>query len=108
MVGTVSEPLSAVQRGGNWGNGANAGALSVNLNNAPSHTNSNIGFRCPPSYIEPLVWCSSRLSLRQARAGELVYSALGTKPDGGRTSVSDLPNQEIWRRKIRKVPGASQ
>lgn len=38
--------VHAVQRGGNWNNGANAGALSVNLNNAPSHTNSNIGFRC--------------------------------------------------------------
>jgi len=36
----------AVQRGGNWNNGANAGALSVNLNNAPSNSNSNIGFRC--------------------------------------------------------------
>jgi len=41
------KPIShAVQRGGNWNNGANAGALSVNLNNAPSNTNSNIGFRC--------------------------------------------------------------
>lgn len=41
------KPIShAVQRGGNWNNGANAGAMSVNLNNAPSNTNSNIGFRC--------------------------------------------------------------
>ena len=41
------KPIShAVQRGGNWNNGANAGALSVNLNNAPSNSNSNIGFRC--------------------------------------------------------------
>lgn len=38
--------VHAVQRGGNWNNGANAGPLSVNLNNAPSNSNSNIGFRC--------------------------------------------------------------
>jgi len=39
-----------IQRGGNWNNGANAGALSVNLNNAPSNTNSNIGFRCTSQF----------------------------------------------------------
>lgn len=38
--------VHAVRRGGNWNNGANAGPLSVNLNNAPSNSNSNIGFRC--------------------------------------------------------------
>ncbi len=36
----------AVNRGGNWNNGANAGLFYANLNNAPSNTNSNIGFRC--------------------------------------------------------------
>jgi hypothetical protein len=33
-------------RGGNWNNGTQAGAFSVNLNNAPSNSNNNIGFRC--------------------------------------------------------------
>lgn len=32
-------------RGGNWNNGANAGLGALNLNNAPSNRNSNIGFR---------------------------------------------------------------
>jgi len=37
---------SAVIRGGNWNNGADDGPFSANLNNAPSNTNNNIGFRC--------------------------------------------------------------
>jgi hypothetical protein len=32
-------------RGGNWNNGSNAGVLTLNLNNGPGNTNSNIGFR---------------------------------------------------------------
>ncbi len=36
----------AVKRGGNWDNGADAGVFYANLNNAPSDSNSNIGFRC--------------------------------------------------------------
>ena len=36
----------AVQRGGNWNNGANAGPFAANLNNEPTNTNTNIGFRC--------------------------------------------------------------
>ncbi len=31
--------------GGNWNNGANTGVFNVNLNNARSNVNSNIGFR---------------------------------------------------------------
>ena len=42
--------VSAVQRGGNWNNGRNAGVFSANLNNAPSNSNGNIGFRCPPEH----------------------------------------------------------
>lgn len=33
-------------RGGNWNNGANSGLFTLNLNNAPSNVNTNIGFRC--------------------------------------------------------------
>jgi len=36
----------AVKRGGNWDNGANDGPFSGNVNNDPSNTNNNIGFRC--------------------------------------------------------------
>jgi len=36
----------AVKRGGNWNNGADAGLFSAYLNNAPSNSNTNIGFRC--------------------------------------------------------------
>jgi RNA-directed DNA polymerase len=32
-------------RGGNWNNGANAGVFNLNLNNARSNANTNIGFR---------------------------------------------------------------
>ena len=35
----------AAIRGGNWNNASNAGVFSLNLNNAPSNTNTNIGFR---------------------------------------------------------------
>ena len=42
----------ALPRGGNWNNGTNSGVFTANLNNDPSNTNTNIGFRCvfrPPS-----------------------------------------------------------
>ena len=35
-------------RGGNWNNGSNAGLGALNLNNARSNANSNIGFRPAP------------------------------------------------------------
>lgn len=37
---------SGFLRGGNWNNGANTGSFTLNLNNTPSNTNTNIGFRC--------------------------------------------------------------
>jgi len=37
--------LRAAIRGGNFNNGANAGVFYLNLNNAPSNSNYNIGFR---------------------------------------------------------------
>ncbi len=36
----------ALLRGGNWNNGTNTGVFTANLNNDPSNTNTNIGFRC--------------------------------------------------------------
>lgn len=71
----------AVQRGGNWNNGAQAGVFSMNVNNAPSNSNTNIGFRCPPNF-----------------SGEnpVVQSLdAGAKPIcGGRTSVLARPTDE--------------
>ena len=32
-------------RGGNWNNGANAGAFSLNLNNPRSNVSTSLGFR---------------------------------------------------------------
>jgi len=36
---------AAAYNGGNWSNGANAGLLYLNVNNAPSNANTNIGAR---------------------------------------------------------------
>lgn len=36
----------AALRGGDWNNGTNDGVLTLNLNNAPSNVNNNVGFRC--------------------------------------------------------------
>ncbi len=33
-------------RGGNWNNGSNAGAFTLNLNWDTGNTNNNVGFRC--------------------------------------------------------------
>jgi len=45
-VGIESIARRAVLRGGNWNNETNDGAFTVKLNNEPSNTNTNIGFRC--------------------------------------------------------------
>jgi len=37
--------FAAVNRGGNWNNGTNAGLGTANLNNGPGNRNSDIGFR---------------------------------------------------------------
>ena len=44
--GGALKKFCAFIRGGNWDNGANAGAFTLNLNNAPENSNTNIGFRC--------------------------------------------------------------
>jgi len=41
-------------RGGNWTNGANAGVFALNLNNARSNVNTNIGFRAAFSHSQIL------------------------------------------------------
>ena len=42
----LTTPERAVRRGGRWGSGANAGPLCASLENAPTHANGGIGFRC--------------------------------------------------------------
>ncbi len=37
---------NAFLRGGSWSSGANAGAFALYLSNAPSASNTNVGFRC--------------------------------------------------------------
>jgi hypothetical protein len=37
--------VRAALRGGNFNNGSNAGVFNLNLNNSPSNSNYNIGFR---------------------------------------------------------------
>lgn len=38
-------PILRALRGGNWNNTSNAGVFYLNLNNARSNANNNIGFR---------------------------------------------------------------
>ena len=44
-VGLHLLSLRAALAGGNWNNGMNAGVFALNLNNSPTNTNNNIGFR---------------------------------------------------------------
>lgn len=39
--------------GGNWNNGSNAGVFNVNLNNARSNSNNNIGLRPALPHLRP-------------------------------------------------------
>jgi hypothetical protein len=42
----LKKAVGAFLRGGNWNNTSNAGVFTLNLNNGPANTNTNIGFRC--------------------------------------------------------------
>gem|GEM_PF-5792113 len=71
-------------RGGNWNNGANDGAFTLNLNNAPSNVNTNIGFRCSryASYTSAARTKASRGFVRAAQA-------YGRAPSRDRTMGND-------------------
>lgn len=62
-------------RGGSWNNGSNAGVWAVNLNNARSNVNTNVGFR-------PF----------QAGVGRVVL--MGTAPARCLNESWSLPNRE--------------
>ena len=64
---TVFNHGRAVQRGGNWNNGANAGPFYTNLNNAPDNTNTNIGFRCCSGLLQGIIPLRSYNYLRVQR-----------------------------------------
>ena len=51
-------------RGGNWNNGSDDGAFTLNLNNTPSNTNNNIGFRCASDQAYVLVLVLKRQNER--------------------------------------------
>jgi len=90
----------AVQRGGNWDNGAQAGVFSMNVNNAPSNSNTNIGFRCPPNYFKHFVWSSSKFSICDRRElGHPISLGCWGKADLWRENFGiGLP----YRRKMRR------
>lgn len=54
-VGVCLYSAAGFIRGGNWNNGANAGAFTLNLNNAPSNVDTNIGFRCARYVLRALL-----------------------------------------------------
>lgn len=89
--GLVSNQLRLPYRGGNWNNTSNAGLGYVNLNNARSNTNTNIGVR-PASAHFPK---SEVLSLR----GEI--QCLSERIQGPRLQLMDRKNLSDQR----VVPG---
>ncbi len=75
--------VCAAIRSGNWDNGANDGPFTLNLNNAPSNVNTNIGFRCAS------IQASFAPAFTKASAG---------KPEQNRrfTEWRSLTNVKIW------------
>lgn len=45
-----SPTLMAFNRSGTWNNGPNSGAFTLNLENTPSDSNENLGFRSALEY----------------------------------------------------------
>lgn len=86
-AGSLLLAARAFIRGANWNNTSNAGVFTLNLNNAPSNTNTNIGFRCS-RYTHPRMYSSSD-ELRAHRGGG-VRSARTKNPEDFR------PCQEMY------------
>ena len=70
----------AVKRGGNWNDGANAGPFAVNLNNAPTDTNTNIGFRCCNS-LQSQIFCLYEDTKQCKKTTSIQIQACRYKPD---------------------------
>jgi len=96
---SISTAGRAVQRGGNWNNGANAGPFCANLNNAPSNTNYNIGFRCCSGPPEDAVL--SRESGQPEVQVPLRSIPFGLKTGGGAEQiVSVAPPMNLYKNYI--------
>lgn len=93
----ISGCAGAVLRGGNWNNDVNAGVFASNLNNAPTNTNTNIGFRCvfvPGFWVETgrFFW---RARIEKARSfSSRYFLPLGnfSLPHLGHASIGRSPN----------------
>ncbi|MCK6594214.1 MAG: LysM peptidoglycan-binding domain-containing protein, partial [Bacteriovoracaceae bacterium] len=93
----LRECAGAVLRGGNWNNDVNTGVFASNLNNAPTNTNTNIGFRCVfvPGFWVETGWIFWRARSERARS----FSSRNFLPLGnfslpllGHTSIERLLN----------------
>ena len=60
--------------GGNYGNGSNAGLFYLNVNNAASNANSNIGGRLANDYRQKA--SGSRASVQRVSFGAIVQTML--------------------------------
>lgn len=63
----------AVQRGGNWNNGANAGPFCANLNNAPTNVNNNIGFRCCSGFFDFARFLRKSCNLKMQNRSQSIF-----------------------------------
>lgn len=77
--GVSGVSAGAVIRGGNWNNDLNAGVFAANLNNAPSNTNTNIGFRC---VFVPCLWIETRVKNLRVRSERALLFHLAFWPLG--------------------------
>jgi hypothetical protein len=69
LEGLHQVKVRAFKRGGNWNNTSNAGVFTLNLNNAPTNSNTNISFRCA-RYVSTRISCSPE-QYRQGDTSEL-------------------------------------
>jgi hypothetical protein len=101
--------LGALLRGGNWNNGSNSGVFTANLNNDPSNTNTNIGFRC--------VFRPARLGYHLCRGGNpqlrlTLWLRVTTKTKALRPSTraglrGHYPERSKWAHDRHWIPRAS-
>lgn len=101
--GLCGVSAGAVIRGGNWNNDVNTGVFTANLNNAPTNTNTNIGFRC---VFVPCLWIETRVKNLRVRSERVKLFHLAFWPLGN-FSLS-LPghakesNALFWDLKLKK------
>lgn len=90
-------------RGGNWNNGTNAGAFTLNLNNTPTNTNTNIGFRVARSLR------STAVLVPLAGMPPFVYGRRQRAPRISRSALSWLDRQpKTYSRRVRGIYAPSR